>query len=157
MNSVGNLKSTQLRTLLKKFKSTVMQSLRIFGAMEGVCLNLQVPTDFEFWIKASDWVGPTRQCPRLDRVPGVQTAAEAILSEPIIFLRCPRARRHPYPLPWTPRVLHFCFPRTRVHRCSHSLPLGSHSRSLLCSLPCAAVAIKGPMPQPPLSPRRPLL
>jgi hypothetical protein len=47
MISVGNLKSTQFKKLLKIFDSSLMQSLRICGAMEGV--------HFEFTCSSLFW------------------------------------------------------------------------------------------------------
>jgi hypothetical protein len=40
MNSVGNLKSTQYRKLLKILQSSLMQNLRIFRAMEGIFFGI---------------------------------------------------------------------------------------------------------------------
>jgi hypothetical protein len=36
MISVGNFKSAQLRTLFRILQSSLMQNLRIFGALEGI-------------------------------------------------------------------------------------------------------------------------
>jgi hypothetical protein len=41
MNSVGNLKSTQLQKLFRIFNSSLMQSLSIFGRREGICFEFQ--------------------------------------------------------------------------------------------------------------------
>jgi hypothetical protein len=40
MNSVVNLMSIQLRKLFKIFKSSIMQGLSIFGAMEGIYFEI---------------------------------------------------------------------------------------------------------------------
>jgi hypothetical protein len=41
MNPVWNLKSTQYINLLKIFKSSLMQSLNIFGTRESICFKFQ--------------------------------------------------------------------------------------------------------------------
>jgi hypothetical protein len=46
MNFIGNLKSTQSKKLLIIFEYSIMQSLRIVGALEGVFLNLHVQAIF---------------------------------------------------------------------------------------------------------------
>jgi hypothetical protein len=42
LSSVGNLKSTQLKKLLRIFNSSLTQCLNIFGTWEGICLNFKV-------------------------------------------------------------------------------------------------------------------
>jgi hypothetical protein len=47
MSSIGNMKLTQLRKLFRIFRSSLMESLSICGAMEG--------TRFEFTISSYFW------------------------------------------------------------------------------------------------------
>jgi hypothetical protein len=46
INFVGNLKSTQLKAILRIFQSSLMQSSRIFGAIEGIRFKFTISSYF---------------------------------------------------------------------------------------------------------------
>jgi hypothetical protein len=72
MNFIGNLKSTQSKKLLIIFEYSIMQSLRIVGAMEGVLFKFT--SSSYFWkigkipnragppVSARFWTAPRRPC-----------------------------------------------------------------------------------------------
>jgi hypothetical protein len=125
--------------------------------MEGVCLNLQFLANFEFWIKTFGLGG----------------------THSLVPLFRPRARRsecggrhftddhHFHPLPTcTPSSLSAIVdaqspPFFASLTCAFTATLTLYRSARFhapasSSLPCAAAANKGPMPQPPMSPRPPL-
>jgi hypothetical protein len=63
MNFVWNWKSRQLIKLFKIFKSSLVQSLRIFGATQGIFLYFKIWKSLKFIWKNLNWLGTTCQWP----------------------------------------------------------------------------------------------
>jgi hypothetical protein len=89
MNSVGNVKLTQLKKILPIFLSNLIQILTIFGAMEDSCFEFTNLSCFGNLDKNQTRQGhlsvPVSRLPRSDCVPGVQTVTTTILPLPPVL------------------------------------------------------------------------
>jgi hypothetical protein len=95
MNSVGNLKLAQLRTLLRIFRYSLIKSLSIFGLMEGISFEFTSWGCFWKIGKFLDRVGP----PVSARFQTVPPPSE---SRRYSYSCCQFATTHRFPLPIKP-------------------------------------------------------
>jgi hypothetical protein len=123
MNCVGNSKSTQLKKLPRILKSSIIQSLRIFGAPKDVCFEFTISSCFWKIGKIPNWAGP----PVSDRFRTARPAFRQQLSPPL----CCRPRFSP-PFCRRPR---FSPPLCRRPRFSPPIKLAGAKTSFPFSLP----------------------
>jgi hypothetical protein len=143
MISITKFKLGQWQKLFKIFKSSLMQSLNIFGTWEGIYFAFQCFEEFKIYLgKDLNHAGPTRQS-LSDRVLGaIPTVAAAIC-------RHPSFPHRPYPCACAPRwrcpPLLFCLRlMLTVHLCSHSCCRHAcHGRPPPLSLIVVQAGVKG--------------
>jgi hypothetical protein len=137
MISITKFKLGQWQKLFKIFKSSLMQSLNIFGTWEGIYFAFQCFEEFKIYLgKDLNHAGPTRQSPFRPRARRHSNCCRRYLATPIIsppplslrvctpvemsstpFLPSPHAHRSPLlslllppclPWPATPSLPHRC-------------------------------------------------
>jgi hypothetical protein len=96
MNSVGNWKPRQLRKLFKILKSSIIQSLIIFQALESICFAFQSSEEIEIHLKkikltGAHWSAAHLPFNRATRLPGPVHAHHRVSHHAVTMLTAERA------------------------------------------------------------------